>query len=64
MPALQHLDVSNNKLVALPFKMWSAPKLRELNASFNLLHSLPVRPEDAAHDYGMLIEIFSFLVEN
>lgn len=54
LPALQHLDVSNNKLVALPFKMWSAPKLRELNASFNLLQSLPVRPEDISHEYGEL----------
>ncbi|RZF34102.1 hypothetical protein LSTR_LSTR009743, partial [Laodelphax striatellus] len=31
LPALVTLDVCNNKLPALPFKMWRAQKLKELN---------------------------------
>lgn len=41
MPCLTVLDVSNNKLQRLPKEMWTAPKLKEINASFNLLTDLP-----------------------
>ncbi|VVD05359.1 unnamed protein product, partial [Leptidea sinapis] len=33
LPSLASLDVSNNKLRALPCSMWSAPVLRDLNKS-------------------------------
>ena len=36
------LNVSNNKLQTLPNNIWNAPKLRELNVSFNLLKELPI----------------------
>lgn len=35
------LDVSNNKLHHIPKEIWTAPKLKEINASFNLLSDLP-----------------------
>lgn len=35
------LDVSNNKLHHIPRDLWTAPKLKEINASFNLLTDLP-----------------------
>lgn len=35
------LDISNNKLHYIPKELWTAPKLKELNASFNLLTDLP-----------------------
>lgn len=41
LPALEIMDVSNNKLQSLPENLWRAPKLKELNASFNLLCDLP-----------------------
>ncbi|XP_022246027.1 leucine-rich repeat serine/threonine-protein kinase 1-like [Limulus polyphemus] len=44
LPSLIILDLSNNKLQMLHFKVWSSPKLRELNLSLNLLKSLPCFP--------------------
>lgn len=41
LPSLVTLDISNNKLQRIPFDMWKAPKLRELNIAFNLLKDLP-----------------------
>lgn len=41
MPALSFLDVSHNKLTALPDTLWLAPRLRELNLSNNSLSVLP-----------------------
>jgi Leucine-rich repeat (LRR) protein len=41
LPSLVTLDVSNNKLQTLPYNMWKSPKLKELNAAFNLLKELP-----------------------
>lgn len=35
------MDISNNKLLELPFQMWRAPKLKDLNVAFNLLKELP-----------------------
>ena len=42
LKSLTCLDVSNNKLLSLPYELWSASKLKELNASFNLLSELPM----------------------
>ena len=42
------LDVSNNKLQTLPYNMWKAPKLKELNAAFNLLRELPTNPPEVS----------------
>jgi Leucine-rich repeat (LRR) protein len=36
------LDVSNNKLTFLPFELWKATQLKELNVAFNMLSELPV----------------------
>ncbi|CAG2165886.1 unnamed protein product [Oppiella nova] len=36
-------DLSNNKIHSLPYAFWTAPKLREINLSLNLLRDLPVR---------------------
>lgn len=41
LPSLTTLDVSNNKLQTVPRDIWTSPKLKELNASFNLLTDLP-----------------------
>jgi Leucine-rich repeat (LRR) protein len=41
LPSLTVLDVSNNKLQKIPIDIWNAPKLKEMNASFNLLVDLP-----------------------
>ena len=41
LPSLTTLDVSNNKLHHIPKELWSAPKLKDVNASFNLLADLP-----------------------
>lgn len=41
LPSLTVLDVSNNKLQQFPIDIWTAPKLKEMNASFNLLIDLP-----------------------
>lgn len=43
--SLTCLDISNNKLQSLPFEMWSAPKLKELNVAFNMLSELPMHEE-------------------
>ncbi|XP_030762504.1 leucine-rich repeat serine/threonine-protein kinase 1 isoform X2 [Sitophilus oryzae] len=50
LPNLITLVVSNNKLQLLPFEMWLAPKLKELNASFNLLKDLPRASVDTKED--------------
>jgi Leucine-rich repeat (LRR) protein len=44
LPSLVTLDISNNKLQTLPYHMWKSPKLKELNAAFNLLRELPTNP--------------------
>jgi Leucine-rich repeat (LRR) protein len=44
LPSLVTLDISNNKLHTLPYNMWKSPKLKELNAAFNLLRELPTNP--------------------
>ena len=59
LPVLQHLDVSNNKLSSLPYKMWTAPKLRELNVALNLLHDLPTKPEGFSIDTGLIKNLLS-----
>jgi hypothetical protein len=41
LPTLAVLDVSYNKLQQIPIDMWTAPKLKEMNALFNLLVDLP-----------------------
>lgn len=51
LPALVTLDVSNNKLPTLPFRLWKAPKLKELNAAFNLLKDLPATQPDVSTFY-------------
>ena len=42
LKSLTSLDLSNNKLLSLPYELWSASKLKELNVSFNLLSELPM----------------------
>ncbi|KAM3721655.1 Leucine-rich repeat serine/threonine-protein kinase [Dirofilaria immitis] len=42
LPMLNFVDVSHNKLCSLPETLWFAPRLRELNASNNVLFVLPV----------------------
>ncbi|CAD6186430.1 unnamed protein product [Caenorhabditis auriculariae] len=42
LPQLQILDVSKNELAQLPEYIWLCPSLKELNASFNRLSSLPM----------------------
>lgn len=41
LPSLMVLDVSNNKLHHIPRELWTAPKLKDINISFNLLTDLP-----------------------
>lgn len=48
LPSLVILDISNNKLQRIPFDMWKATKLRELNIAFNLLKDLPTSEENNA----------------
>jgi len=50
------LDVSNNKLQTLPYNMWKAPKLKELNAAFNLLRELPTNPPEVSQWLNWCIE--------
>lgn len=48
LPSLVTLDVSNNKLQTLPYNMWKSPKLKELNAAFNLLKELPANSPEVS----------------
>ena len=50
LSSLAVLDVSNNKLQHIPKDMWTAPKLKEMNASFNLLTDLPNFLNEPAFD--------------
>ncbi|PNF32771.1 hypothetical protein B7P43_G04485, partial [Cryptotermes secundus] len=50
LPSLVTLDVSNNKLQTLPYNMWKSPKLKELNAAFNLLRELPANSPEESQD--------------
>ena len=52
LKSLTSLDISNNKLQTLPYEMWSAPKLKELNVAFNMLSELPMREEVFIQDSG------------
>ena len=45
LKSLTSLDLSNNKLQHLPYEMWTASKLKELNVAFNLLSELPLSEE-------------------
>ena len=45
LKSLTSLDLSNNKLNFLPYEVWKAPKLKELNCAFNLLSELPLSEE-------------------
>ena len=45
LKSLTSLDISNNKLILLPYEVWKAPKLKELNCAFNLLSELPLSEE-------------------
>lgn len=41
--------MSNNKIHFVPFQLWRAPKLKDLNMSFNLIKQLPyAQSEDEA----------------
>lgn len=59
LPSLVTLDVSNNQLQTLPYAMWRAPKLKELNAAFNLMRDLPSVPPDHQHGVGTPVDSLS-----
>ncbi|VDK18526.1 unnamed protein product [Anisakis simplex] len=49
LPNLSMLDVSHNQLISLPETLWLAPRLRELNASNNLLMAIPQSARVSSH---------------